>query len=118
MLAGLAALVVGWLLRLAWQQPVVGTVLLVLGIAALAWALLLGGRQHPHTVYRPDRWARGDYVVVGGALLTTLVYLVPWPGLDQSTLFYYPYPALTWPTISWPIAAATLGLAMPIVVGL
>ena len=61
--------------------------------------LWLAGRQHPHTVYRPDAWHWRDGVVIGGALVAALVYLVPWPGLDRSSLFYYPYPALVWPAV-------------------
>jgi energy-coupling factor transport system permease protein len=116
MLGGLVALVGGWLLRLAWHQLIPGAILLVAGTAALTAALILAGRQHPHTVYRPDRWHPADLCVVAGAALTASIYLLPWPGLDRSSLYYYPYPSLTWPTINYLIAAATLGLAVPVAV--
>ena len=50
-----------------------------------------------------------------GLYYPVLTYLVPLPGIDRSSLFYYPYPALVWPTISPLIAAATLGLGVPAV---
>jgi len=116
MLVGLVALVTGWLMRLVWQQPLVGSGLLLAGALALGSALVLAGRQHPHTVYRPDAWHKSDLAVVAGAVLTAMIYLLPWPGLDRSSLFYYPYPALTWPAFNPIIGVATLGLALPVFV--
>lgn len=113
MLAGLVAVLAGWLLRLAWRAEAAGTLLLLAGLAGVAGGLWLAGRRHPHTVYRPERWAWRDGVVIGGAVVAAAVYLAPWPGLDRSTLFYYPYPSLGWPGFEPLVGAATLGLALP-----
>jgi energy-coupling factor transport system permease protein len=116
MLAGLVAVLAGWLLRLAWRAEAAGALLLLAGLAAVVGGLWLAGRRHPHTVYRPEQWAWRDGIVVGGAVVAAAVYLAPWPGLDRSTLFYYPYPSLSWPGFDPIVGAATLGLALPAVV--
>jgi energy-coupling factor transport system permease protein len=115
LLAGLVGLVAGWLVRLAWRMELAGTLLLCAAAAALIGGLVLAGRQHPHTVYRPDEWHGRDWFVVAGALIAALAYLAPLPGLDRASLFYYPYPALAWPTFDPLIAVATLGLGVPAV---
>jgi energy-coupling factor transport system permease protein len=115
-LIGLGGVVGGWLLRLVWQQTLAGTLLLLASFAALGLGLWLAGRQHPHTVYRPAVWRRADVLIVVGAAVTAMVYLAPLPGIDRSTLFYYPYPALSWPAWDAAIGVATLGLGVPAVV--
>jgi energy-coupling factor transport system permease protein len=117
LLCGMGAWLSGWLVRLAWGMEIAGWGLLIGGALLLVMGLWLGGRQHPHTVYRPDTWQWRDGVVIGAAILAASVYLVPWPGLDRAPLFYYPYPALIWPEFSLPIAAATLGLGAPLLTG-
>lgn len=111
MLLGMALWLAGWLLQLAWGQAAEGGLLLGLGAALLLIGLWLGGRAHPHTDYRPPRWHRRDVLVVAAAAVTALAYLLPWH--ERAALFYYPYPALVWPVVSWPLLAATLGLAGP-----
>lgn len=110
-LAGFVAIVAGWLLRLIWAQPLAGAALLVIGGAALVGGLWRAGRSHPHTVYRPDAWRRWDWLMVGAAALAAGAYLLPI--FERSTIFYYPYPTLTWPSFDWRIGLATLGLAAP-----
>jgi energy-coupling factor transport system permease protein len=117
MLAGMAAWLAGWLLRLAWQQEGTGWALLAGGTILLLAGLWLAGRQHPHTVYRPDTWHWRDGVVIAAALVAASAYIVPWPGLDRSSLFYYPYPALVWPEASVVILFATFGLGAPLLTG-
>ena len=58
----------------------------------MAWSVWTAGRSVPHTVYRPSPWRSVDWLVVAGALVTAAVFLLPLPGLDRSSLFYYPYP--------------------------
>jgi energy-coupling factor transport system permease protein len=117
MLGGMVAFLIGWLLRLAWQQEAGGWALLFGGTLLLLAALWLAGRRHPHTVYRPDTWHWRDGVVIGAAVVAASAYMIPWPGLDRAPLFYYPYPALVWPELSVPILLATLGLGAPLLTG-
>ena len=112
-LGGFVLIVVGWLLQLVWQQVALGGALLLAGAALLIAGLWRAGRSHPHTVYRPDRWQRWDWVIVAGALVAAGAYLLPLPGIDRGTIFYYPYPSLNWPGFDWRIGLATLGLAAP-----
>jgi energy-coupling factor transport system permease protein len=114
MLLGMALWLAGWLLQLAWGQELAGWLLLGLGLALLLLGLWLAGRAHPHTEYRPAVWRGRDALVVAAAAITALAYLLPWS--ERAALFYYPYPALVWPPISWPLLVATLGLAGPLVV--
>ena len=51
--------------------------------------------------------------MIAGALLAAGAFLVPWPGLDRSSIFYYPYPRLTAPTFSLILGLATWGLLVP-----
>lgn len=113
LLAGLVGLVTGWLARLVWRMELLGIVLLLFAAAALAGGLWLAGRQHPHTVYRPEEWHARDWFVVAGALVAVIAYLAPLPWVERASLFYYPYPSLAWPAFDVRIALATLGLGLP-----
>ena len=110
---GLLFFVAGWLLRLIWNRPWLGLVLLLIGLLLVIGSIWIVGRRHPHTVYRPQRWRFGDGIVIAGALLAAAAFLVPWPGLDRSSIFYYPYPKLTTPTFSVILGMTTWGLLIP-----
>ena len=51
-----------------------------------------------------------------GAAITAAAFLIPWTGLDRSSIFYYPYPRLTIPTFSLVLGMATWGLVAPALV--
>jgi hypothetical protein len=53
--------------------------------------------------------------VLLAALVTVAVFIVPIPGLDRSSLGYYPYPQLTLPRFDPLIGMAILGILGPIV---
>ena len=113
--AGLAALLIGVLLRLLWGQVIPGLAAILLGAGLVVTALWLQGRAVKRTTYRTQRWTGHDWMVVGGAALTAAGYLVL-PRVSGVTLAYSPYPRLGFPPFDWPIALATLGLAAPAVV--
>jgi len=113
LVVGLILLLAGWLLRLVWGQALLGLLLLGVSVALIGGALWWVGRQVPRTVYRPQRQRWPDWAVVLGALLPVLAFWLPWPGLDQSSIFYYPYPALIPPTFHLLLGVATLGLLGP-----
>jgi energy-coupling factor transport system permease protein len=111
--AGLIALLIGWLLRLVWRQEAVGLALMVLGGALVVAALWIMGRRVPRTTYRVERWQVQDSLVILGAAVATAAFLVALPGLDRRSIFYYPYPALSWPRFDPLIGVALLGLLVP-----
>lgn len=114
LVGGLLTVLAGLLLRTVWQQPVVGLLLMVGGAALVLAVLRAAGRQHPHTRYRPMPWRAQDWVVVGGALVTALAFLLPLPG--RSTIFYSPYPVLMPPAFAVTIGMALWGLLAPVAV--
>jgi energy-coupling factor transport system permease protein len=113
---GLAAILAGLLLRTVWGQVVIGLVLMIGGAALVTGVLHAAGRRHPHTRYRPMPWRPQDWVVVGGALVTSLAFLLPVPG--RTTIFYTPYPALTPPGFAPVLGMAMWGLLAPVAVWL
>ena len=115
-IGSLLILITGWLLQLVWQQAVLGTVLMLTGSAGIASTLWLAGRRQPHTVYRPTRWRRQDWVIGLGATLLLASFLWPLPRTLRASLFYYPYPILPWPVFAPLMGLATLGLLMPSIV--
>lgn len=111
LVGGLVAVLAGLLLRAVWGEPVVGLLLMVAGAAAVLAQLHAAGRQHPHTRYRPMPWRGQDWLVVGGALVTALAFLLPIAG--RATIFYTPYPALTMPAFALTVGMAMWGLLVP-----
>lgn len=113
---GLAAILGGWLLRLLWGYQLVGIPLMLGGTALVLAALWHVGRGIPRTTYRRRRWTALDSLVVGCAAGVAVVFLRLIPGLDSTSLFFYPYPTLTWPTFEPVIGAAILGLLGPLII--
>jgi energy-coupling factor transport system permease protein len=113
---GLVLFTVGLLLRLVWGALFSGALLAVVGALLVMASLWITGSAVPHTVYRPAPWRAVDWLVVAGAALTAVVFLLPLPGMERSSLYYYPYPSLTMPELSIWIGVATWGLLMPAVV--
>jgi energy-coupling factor transport system permease protein len=111
LIGGLVALLGGLLLYTVWGQMWVGLLLMAGGAALVLGVLRAAGRHHPHTRYRPMPWRGQDWVVVAGALVTALAFLLPLPG--RETLFYSPYPAMTMPDFALTFGVATWGLLLP-----
>lgn len=118
LLAGLALFMLGLLLRLVWGLATAGLAMLLVGAALVIVAIWGAGRRRPHTVYRPMPWAGRDWVVSVGALITMGIFLVELPGIDRTSIYYFPYPTLTWPTFSLVVGVSTWGLLGPAVVWL
>jgi energy-coupling factor transport system permease protein len=110
---GLLVLLIGWLLRLVWNQRILGLALMLAGFWLVLAALWVIGRRVPHTDYRPEPWTARDWAVVLGAAVAVAPFLLPLPGLGRESIFYYPYPALTLPGFDPIIGIAILGLAVP-----
>ena len=112
-LGGLLLVLAGWLLRLVWGLAITGLLMLALGLGLVIVTLWLEGRRVPRTRYRPQAWQGQDWAVVGGAVMAAWLFAVPWPGLDRSSIFYYPYPRLSWPGYDWLPGLLLLGLLSP-----
>jgi len=111
---GLAALLGGWLLRLAWGQEAWGLGLMLVGTGLVVSALWVVGRRIPRTIYRSEPWTLWDGVALLGAAAVASVFLLPIPGLDRGSFYYYPYPRLSLPRFDPLISVAILGLLGPI----
>jgi energy-coupling factor transport system permease protein len=109
--AGLVALLAGWLLRLVWGRETVGLGLMLVGVSLVVGALWVIGRRVPHTVYRSEPWTQRDWGVALSATVVLAVFVVP--GLDRPSLFYSPYPALSLPGFDPVSGVMTLGLLGP-----
>lgn len=109
--AGLLALLGGWLLRLVWGRETLGLGLMLMGAGFVGVALWVMGRRVPRTTYRPDAWTGRGMVVLLSAAVVSAAFVVP--GLAQSSFFYYPYPALSMPGFDPTIGVASLGLLAP-----
>jgi energy-coupling factor transport system permease protein len=109
--AGLVAILSGWLLRRVWGQEILGLGLLLVGAGLILGALWTVGRRIPRTTYRPETWTGLDWVIVSGAAVVLALLVLP--GLNRISLFYSPYPTLTLPGFDPAFGVATLGLLGP-----
>jgi energy-coupling factor transport system permease protein len=112
--AGLAAVLSGWLLRLVWGVEALGLGFMLTGAGLIVGALWTVGRRVSRTTYRPKPWTWRDGAVVLGAAVALAAFALP--GLDRTALLYYPYPALSPPGFDLLIGLATLGLLGPALV--
>ncbi|GAB4538469.1 MAG: energy-coupling factor transporter transmembrane component T [Anaerolineae bacterium] len=113
---GLVALLIGWLLRLVWAQRILGLALMLAGLGLVLAALWVVGQRASHTDYRPERWSNRDWVVVLGIAVAVAPFLLPLPGLQRASIYYYPYPLLNAPGFNLIIGGAILGLLAPALV--
>lgn len=112
---GLVALLAGLLLRLMWGNARLGMAAILLGAGLIVVALWLQGRTIQRTNYRTQHWTGRDWAVATGAAVAAAGYLLL-PRVTSASLGYSPYPRLSLPPFDWPIALATLGLAVPAIV--
>ena len=115
---GLAAIAIGWLLRVVWRQDLLGLALMLAGLGLVLAALWLIGRRVPRTTYRKEPWTARDSAMALSAVVVMAAYLMPVPGLNREIIFYNPYPALTAPRFDPFIGAATLALLGPALLAL
>ncbi len=111
LLLGLGASFAGWLLSFWVGWP--GWVLLGSGVfilLLLVWAL---GERHPARRYAVRRWTWREGVALGTAVLPLLLWLIPWPFLDRSSLYYSPYPQLSLPPFNVWLGLTLALLALP-----
>ncbi len=118
LLLGLSlVLALGGALWLAWGG-LQGWIIVAAGVALVAAAYWLIGRNVHHTRYRPQTWTWRDTVVVVAVLVPLLLLIVPGGFVDRSTLAYAPYSGSLVPQFSIILGMAWLALAAPAVVEL
>jgi energy-coupling factor transport system permease protein len=88
---------------------------LILLVASLSGFLALVRSKRAQSSYKPTRYrevrfGRRDRIVGGVCLIAGLLILTI-NALNQSALFYEPYPTISWPTVSLSLIAA-IGLLM------
>lgn len=112
LVAGLLMTLIGWFLTywIAW----VGYLLLLAGAALIGALAVRLGRMVPHTKYRTVGWVREDWIMVAASAASLLIIWLPLPFVSRDTLSYIPYPILHLPALDPVVAAAILGLLLPI----
>ncbi len=109
---GLGAFCIGVYL-FAVGEPLAALIAVMLGSALLAMTVRMGRTLGVRrTRYRPLVWRPRDWVVLAGAAIATVSVLL----VDADAIRYEPYPTLTWPVASVPLAVGLLGLLAPAVV--
>ncbi len=116
LLIGLVGVVAGLGLQLLGQHTPLAMILVLIGVGFVVGTLWIIGGREARTVYRPAPFRRRDLAVAGSAVVMALLFLLPWPGLDRTSLFFYPYPTLTLPGFALPLGLATWGLLTPALV--
>jgi energy-coupling factor transport system permease protein len=113
MLAGLLLVLAGWLLEMATGGPPWGIILMVVGVALILGAFILTSRRSVSTTYHTENWSKRDVIVLAGALVVLLVFLIPNVTSWQFLQDYNPYPAVTLPSFNPWVGLAILGLLLP-----
>lgn len=109
--AGMGALLVGLVVRLAWpQQPALNAALLLAGAVLVVVGVVAQGRTVARTVYRPKAWTGRDWLVVAAAAAAVGVYMLP---ASRASLSYSPYPQLAAPQVDLVVVLASLALLAP-----
>ena len=94
-----------------------GTLGLVLTVAGAGWwsrAIVVAGRRHPHTRYRPAAWQVHDWLVAGSALVAAALWCCRWRCRDRRRWPFRPYPRLLLPGFGPLMGMATWALLAPV----
>lgn len=111
LLLGLGAAFAGWLFSFWLGWP--GWVLMGCGIFVLLVLVWVLGQKTPSRRYESRRWTWREMLVVVAAVVPLFLLLVPWPFIDQSSLYYSPYPKVSLPPFNMLIGMALVLLALP-----
>lgn len=116
LLAGLALVLLGWVMQLLLANARwLGMGVMLAGVVLLIAAMRLSASNARHTTYREQRWRRRD-VAIGLVLAAACAVLLIAPAIGAaSSLNYYPYPALTPPPFEIWIGIVLLAFAAPLV---
>ncbi|MDR3562495.1 MAG: energy-coupling factor transporter transmembrane component T [Negativicutes bacterium] len=113
MLAGLLLVLAGWLLILVIGSQVWGGILIAAGVALILGMFILISSHSTSTTYRTESWSIRDGIVLAGAALMLVVFLIanlsPWQFIQD----YNPYPVVTIPTFNPWVGFVILALLLP-----
>ena len=112
-LLGLFFFLTGWVIQLTNAVPMLGTGTVAAGLILIAYTFWKLGRSTQRSRYRREAWAARDVIVIITSLSLLLIYFLPYPLLDNSSLSYNPYPVLTVPDFDFIIGLACMSLVMP-----
>jgi energy-coupling factor transport system permease protein len=112
MVLGLVLLAIGWLAQLG-GAGLWGLALILSGVLLIFGGLWFQGRQSPRTTYHRPRWTWQDGLTIIVAVGVIAICALPLAGLDQQTLYYEPYPALSLPSFSPLLGLVLLALILP-----
>ena len=114
MLAGLLLVLAGWLLNLVTNSsPVWSGILITAGVALILAVLILASSRSVSTTYRTESWSVRDGIVLAGAALVLVVFVVPNISPWHFMQSYNPYPQITLPSFNPWAGCAILGLLLP-----
>lgn len=117
LLVGVILAFLGWFLT--FRSGPLGWVLLLLGIVLIAGLIFWSGRGVSHTNYRPTPWRSQDWIMILLAAIPLILTFISFPFMDNSTIFYTPYPEVTIPSFDVFLGLGLALLATPaILVGL
>lgn len=111
LLGGLIFSFVGWLLT--YQSGIWGWVLFVTGLLIIFFIVFLLGRNVKHTNYRPQPWHWQDWLIIITSIIILIFAFLPVPLIENSTLFYTPYPGVRLPGFDVVIGIGIFFLASP-----
>ncbi|HJX37036.1 MAG TPA: energy-coupling factor transporter transmembrane component T, partial [Anaerolineae bacterium] len=104
-----AAFAYGYWSDSPWASALLGSASLML----LAGTVTAMGRGAKRSRYRHELWRSRDTLVSAVSVVSILVIALFWL-LDTDTLFFYPYPRLSWPDFNPLIGAALLAVVTPV----
>lgn len=111
LLLGLGAAFAGWLFSFWHGWP--GWVLMASGVVVLLMLIWALGEKVSLRRYESARWTWRETVVVITAVIPLLLFFVPLPFIETSSLYYSPYPQLSLPPFSVLLGLALALLAVP-----
>ena len=111
LIAGIFAVLAGWLLRTITHQSLLGWVAIAGGLALISAALWQLRVAAPRTTFKATRLQVADIYGIFGSLTALIAVLAPLPGKDM--FVWTPYPTMHWPAFAPLIGVLLCGLCTP-----
>jgi len=111
LLLGLLLTFIGWLMT--FRFGLWGWILLVMGIGLVAGLIFWSSHKVPHSRYRPISWNYKDSLLLLFTTIPLILVFLPLPLIDNSTMFFTPYPKILLPPFDVMIGLGLVILAAP-----